>query len=71
MPICAATVGSATRCAATGAATTAFGANLLGAIVGGCLEYLSLVIGYSGLLLVAAVLYLGAFALLPRGRLAG
>ena len=37
--------------------TAAFGANLLGAMVGGTLEYLSLVTGYRALLLVAAGLY--------------
>ena len=37
--------------------TAAFGANLLGAMVGGALEYLSLVTGYRALLLAAAVLY--------------
>lgn len=38
--------------------TVAFGANLLGAMVGGALEYTSLVIGYRALLLVASGLYL-------------
>jgi hypothetical protein len=37
--------------------TTSFGANLLGAMVGGVLEYLSLVTGYRALLLLAAALY--------------
>jgi hypothetical protein len=37
--------------------TTAFGANLLGAMLGGVLEYLSLITGYRGLLVLAAVLY--------------
>jgi hypothetical protein len=37
--------------------TTAFGANLLGAMVGGVLEYLSLITGYRGLLVLAAILY--------------
>ncbi len=40
--------------------TSAFAANLFGAMVGGCLEYLSLVTGYRMLLVVAAVLYLAA-----------
>jgi hypothetical protein len=40
--------------------TAAFAANLFGAMVGGCLEYLSLVLGYQWLLLVAAALYLAA-----------
>ncbi|MDF2706230.1 MAG: spermidine synthase [Nonomuraea muscovyensis] len=66
LPIFAANVVFAKRFADTADGTTAFGANLLGAMVGGCLEYLALVIGYQGLLIVAAVVYLGAFALLPR-----
>jgi hypothetical protein len=40
--------------------TAAFAANLFGAMVGGCLEYLSLVLGYRWLLAVAALLYLAA-----------
>ncbi len=40
--------------------TAAFAANLFGAMVGGCLEYLSLVLGYRYLLIVAALLYLAA-----------
>ena len=39
----------------------AFGANLLGAMVGGVVEYLSLLIGYRSLLLVAAGIYALAF----------
>jgi hypothetical protein len=39
----------------------AFGANLLGAMVGGTLEYASLVTGYRALLVVVAVLYGLAF----------
>jgi tRNA1(Val) A37 N6-methylase TrmN6 len=66
LPIFAANVVFAKRFAETADATTSFGANLLGAMVGGCLEYAALVIGYKGLLIVAAVLYLGALALLPR-----
>ncbi len=37
--------------------TVAFGANLLGAMVGGVLEYLALVAGYRFLLLIVALLY--------------
>lgn len=66
LPIFAANVVFAKRFADAADPTTSFGANLLGAMVGGCLEYLALVIGYQGLLVVAALLYLGAFALLPR-----
>lgn len=43
------------------ASTTAFGANLLGAMAGGVLEYLSLIAGYRSLLVVVAVLYALAF----------
>ena len=39
----------------------AFGANLLGAMIGGTLEYASLVIGYRDLLIIAALLYALAF----------
>ena len=66
LPIFAANVVFAKRFAGSADSTVAFGANLLGAMVGGCLEYLALLTGYQGLLVVAAVLYLGAFALLPR-----
>ncbi|NUP78830.1 MAG: spermidine synthase [Nonomuraea sp.] len=66
LPIFAANVVFAKRFSDTADATTSFGANLLGAMVGGCLEYLALVIGYKGLLIVAALLYLGALALMPR-----
>jgi hypothetical protein len=45
-----------------GSSTTAFGANLLGAILGGILEYLSLITGYRFLLVLVAVLYGLAFA---------
>lgn len=41
----------------TSSSTIAFGANLLGAMVGGILEYLSLITGFRFLLVVVAVLY--------------
>jgi spermidine synthase len=66
LPIFAANVVFAKRFSDTADPTTSFGANLLGAMVGGCLEYLALVIGYKGLLIVAALLYLGALALMPK-----
>ena len=40
--------------------------NLLGAILGGCLEYAALLTGYRNLLIVVAVLYLFAFLLKPK-----
>jgi hypothetical protein len=46
-----------------GESTVAFGANLLGAMVGGVFEYLSLVIGFRSLLLVTAALYGLAYVL--------
>src|SRR6202011_2321943 len=45
------------------ASNLAFATNLLGAMVGGVLEYASLVTGYRSLLIVIALLYAGAFML--------
>jgi SAM-dependent methyltransferase len=53
-----------------GASTRAFAANLLGAMVGGVLEYLAIVTGYRALLFAVAVLYGLAF-LTGRKHLAG
>jgi hypothetical protein len=47
---------------------TAFAANLLGAIVGGTLEYLALITGYRFLLIVVGVLYGLAFVTRPRHK---
>jgi len=47
---------------------TAFAVNLLGAMVGGALEYLSLITGYHVLLIVIGVLYGLAFVTGVRGR---
>jgi hypothetical protein len=60
-PILLATLLFAERFRVAGSSTTAFGANLLGAVVGGALEYSSLVIGYQNLLLLIAVLYALAY----------
>ena len=43
------------------ASNVAFGANLLGAMVGGVLEYVALLSGYQALLVLVALLYGGAF----------
>ena len=67
LPIFAANVIFAKRFAETIDPTLAFAANLLGAMVGGCLEYLALLFGYHGLLILAAVLYIGAYLVRPRG----
>jgi SAM-dependent methyltransferase len=53
-----------------GSSGVAFGTNLLGAIVGGVLEYGALVIGYRALLIVVAALY-GLALLQGRSHLAG
>jgi spermidine synthase len=45
-----------------------YGTNLLGAMVGGVGEYLSLLTGFSGLLLIIAACYVGAVATRERGR---
>jgi SAM-dependent methyltransferase len=45
------------RFKAVAASATAFGANLLGAMVGGILEYTALITGYRALLIMVAVLY--------------
>lgn len=49
------------RFKAVGSSTTAFGANLLGAMFGGVLEYASLIVGYRALLVGVAALYGLAF----------
>jgi hypothetical protein len=49
-------------------APAAFGANLLGAIVGGTMEYVSLLTGFRALLLLVGLLYLAAYLLMPRSR---
>jgi SAM-dependent methyltransferase len=46
--------------------TAAFGANLLGAMLGGTLEYLSLLVGFRSLLFVVAALYGVAYLTRPR-----
>jgi hypothetical protein len=60
-PVFLANLVFAQRFKASGSSTTAFGASLLGAIVGGVLEYLSLITGFRFLLIVVAVLYGLAF----------
>jgi hypothetical protein len=68
LPIFAANVIFAKRFTDTADGTASFGANLLGAMLGGCLEYAALLIGFDGLLIVAALLYVGAFLLTPKVR---
>ncbi len=66
MPIFLANVAFAKRFAATSDSQEAFGVNLLGAIVGGCLEYAALLTGYANLLVLVALLYLLALVLMPK-----
>jgi SAM-dependent methyltransferase len=68
LPIFAANVIFAKRFADTSDAPLALATNLLGAIVGGCLEYLSLIFGNRALLIVAGLLYTLAYVALPRRR---
>jgi SAM-dependent methyltransferase len=67
-PIFVANLIFAERFRDVGSSTVAFGANLLGAMVGGLLEYGALVVGYRALLLVVAGLYVLAFVSRPRER---
>jgi hypothetical protein len=61
LPIFTANLVFTQRFKSTSASATAFGANLLGAMFGGLLEYASLIIGYRMLLVVVALLYGLAF----------
>jgi hypothetical protein len=45
----------------------AYGSNVLGAVIGGATEYLSLVFGFRFLLAVALAFYVAVFVLLRRG----
>ena len=66
LPVYLANIAFAKRFAAADHAQSAFAINLLGAILGGCLEYGALVTGYRNLLIVVGVLYLLAFLLTPK-----
>ena len=52
----------------TRTADMAFASNLLGAVVGGAIEYVALITGYGFLLVVVALLYLAAWLLATRFR---
>jgi hypothetical protein len=60
-PIFCANLLFAQRFKETASLTVAFGANLLGAMIGGVLEYTSLIFGYRALLILIAGLYAAAF----------
>lgn len=70
MPIFLANLVFAGRYRDVSDSTGAFGANLLGAMLGGLIEYVALVNGYQTLLLVVAALYGLAWWLGQRGGLA-
>ena len=52
----------------TSTADMAFASNLLGAMVGGAVEYIGLLMGYQSLLLIVAALYVGAWLASTRFR---
>jgi hypothetical protein len=66
VPIFLANMAFAKRFATVDNSRAAFGVNLLGAILGGCLEYAALLTGYANLLLVVGGLYVLAFLLKPK-----
>jgi spermine/spermidine synthase len=70
-PVFIANLVFAQRFREVGNSTVAFGANLLGAMLGGVLEYASIALGYRNLLLIVAVLYAGALILGRRELGAG
>lgn len=68
LPVFTANVIFASRFNDSAQPTTAFGMNLLGAMVGGCLEYLALLTGYQALIIIAGVLYIAALLVESRYR---
>jgi len=69
LPIFLANVAFAKRFQNSGDTQAAFAINLLGTMVGGCLEYAALYTGYNNLLIVTGVLYLAAFLLVPKAEM--
>jgi hypothetical protein len=65
-PVFLANLVFASRFREVAASNIAFATNLFGAMVGGVLEYASLITGYRALLIVIALLYAGAFMLQRR-----
>lgn len=66
LPIYLANIAFAKRFKDSSDSQSAFAINLLGALVGGCLEYAALLTGYNNLLLLTGLLYLAAFLLIPK-----
>ena len=52
----------------TQSADMAFASNVLGAVMGGAIEYVALITGYGSLLVIVALLYLAAWVLATRFR---
>ncbi len=69
-PVFVANLVFAERFRRTASSVVAFGANLLGAMVGGVLEYAAVAIGYRALLLVVGGLYATAFTIERRREIA-
>jgi hypothetical protein len=53
----------------TRTADMAFASNLLGAMVGGAIEYVALITGYQALVVIVGALYVAAYLLATRLRL--
>ena len=68
-PVFLANVAFAKRFAVSEDSRAAFAVNIIGAMVGGAMEYLGLLTGYRNLLVLAGLLYLAAFALSSRAAL--
>ena len=66
LPIYLANIAFANRFKEAADSQAAFAFNIMGAIVGGCLEYAALLTGYGNLLIVVGVIYGLAFTLKPR-----
>jgi hypothetical protein len=66
LPVFVANLIFAARFRDTARSTVAFGANLIGAMLGGVLEYAALIVGYRNLLFFVGVLYGLAFMLRPK-----
>jgi hypothetical protein len=69
-PIFIANIIFADRFRDTACSTEAFGVNLMGAVLGGLLEYCALIVGYRSLLILVALLYLAAIVLMRKNELA-
>jgi len=66
LPIYLANIAFAKRFKEAADSQAAFAINIMGAIVGGCLEYAALLTGYGNLLIVVGLIYGLAFTLKPR-----